>query len=117
MGLIYSSQKMNKKGKVWHDGLIYKLKSYEVEGKPLNLIQNYLTISQQRVLLNGRTSKWTNILSEVPQGSVLGPLFFSIYIHDLPDVLKSICKIFPYDTPLMSKINDTIQAILTSATI
>ena len=45
--------------KVWHDGLIYKLKSYGVENKLLNLIQNYLTNRQQRVLINERTSKWT----------------------------------------------------------
>ena len=62
--------------KVWHDGLIYKLKLYGVENKLLNLIQNYLTNPQQRVLLNGRTSKWTNrSTTGIPQGSVLGPLF------------------------------------------
>ena len=91
--------------KVWHDGLIYKLKSYGVENKLLNQIQNYLTNRQQRVLLNGRTSKWT-ILAGVPQGSVLGPLLFLIYINDLADGLKSICKIFSDDTSLFSKIND-----------
>ena len=88
--------------KVWHDGLIYKLKSYGVEKNLLNLIQNYLTNRQQRVLLNGRTSKLTNILAGVPQGSVLGPLLFLIYINDLPDGLKSICKIFADDTSLYS---------------
>ena len=54
--------------KLWHDGLIYK--SYSVESKLLNLIQNYLTYRQQRVLLNGRTSKSTNILAVTPRGSV-----------------------------------------------
>ena len=80
--------------KVWHDGLIYKFKSYGVESKLLNLIQNYLTNCQQRVLLNGQTSKWTNMLAGVPQDSVLGPLLFLIYINDWPNGLKSICKIF-----------------------
>ena len=62
---------------------------------------------QQRVLLNGRTSKWTNILAGVPQGSVLGPFLFLIYINDLRDGLKSILKSrFPDDTSLYSKIND-----------
>ena len=65
-----------------------------------------MTNRQRRVLLNERTSKWTNILAGVPQGSVLGPLLFLIYINDLPDGLKSICKIFADDTSLYSKIND-----------
>ena len=55
---------------------------------------------------DGPTSKWTNILAGVPQGSVLGPLLFLIYINDLPDGLKSICKIFVDDTSLYSKIDD-----------
>ena len=92
--------------KVWHDSLIYKLKSYGVENKLLNLI-----------LLNGRISKWTNILAGVPQGFVLGPLFFLIYINDLSDGLKLICKIFADDTSLSSNINDIIQVILISTTV
>ena len=65
-----------------------------------------MTNRQQRVLINRQTSKWTNILARVPQGSVLGSLLFLIYINDLPDSLKSICKIFADDTSLHSKIND-----------
>ena len=77
-----------------------------MENKLLNVTQNYST-NRQRVLLNGRTSKWTNILAGVPQGSVLGPLLFLIYINDLPDGLKSICEIFADDKSLFSKIDDT----------
>ena len=62
--------------KVQHDSLIYKLKSHGIGNKLLNLIQNCLTNRQQHVLLNGWTSKWTNILAGVPQGSALSPFFF-----------------------------------------
>ena len=45
-------------------------------------------------------------MSEVPQGSVLGPLLFLIYIHDLPDRINWLCKVFPDDTYLFSKVYD-----------
>ena len=92
--------------KVWHEGLIFKLKSYGVEGNLLKLLENYLTDRQQRVAVNGRTSSWQNIYTDVPQGSVLGLLLFLIYINDLPDGLTSMCKIFADDTSLFSKVID-----------
>ena len=60
--------------KVWHKGLIFKLKSYGVDGSLLT--ENYLTDRQQRIVLNGQTSLWKNILAGVPGGSALGPLLF-----------------------------------------
>ena len=86
--------------KVWHDGLIFRLKSYGIEGELLLLLKNYLHNREQRVVLNGQTSEWKRIYSGVPQGSVLDPLLFLIYISDLPDGLTSMCKIFADDTSL-----------------
>ena len=60
--------------KVWHDGLIYKLKSLGISRSLLKLIQNYLDNWFQRVLLNCQTSEWKAVKVGVPQGSILGPL-------------------------------------------
>ena len=86
--------------KVWHEGLLYKLKSMGVSGKLYNLLENYLSDRFQRVLLNGQTSSWRPVLAGVPQGSILGPLLFLIYINDLPNELKSNAKLFADDTSL-----------------
>ena len=92
--------------KVWHEGLLHKLKTYGIEGQLLSLLANYLENREQRVVLNGQTSVWRKIKSGVPQGSVLGPLLFLIYINDLPDGITSICKIFADETSLFTKVLD-----------
>ena len=71
-------------------------------------MENYLTGCQQKVVLNGQTSSWKNILAGVPQGSLVGPLLFLIYIHDSPYGIESICKIFADDTSLFSKVKDNV---------
>ena len=58
----------------------------------------------QRVLLNGQTSKWSQIKAGVPQGSVLGPLLFLVYINDLPEGLTSNVKLFADDTSIFSVV-------------
>ena len=92
--------------KVWHKGLLYKLKSYGVEGELISLLECFLRDRKQRVVLNGQNSDWRK-KSGVFQGSVLGPSLFLIYINDLSDRIISICKIFADDTSLFSKIIDT----------
>ena len=87
-------------------GLIFKLKTNGIDGNLLKLLINYLEDRKQRVVLNGETSSLKNILAGVPQGSVLGPILFLIYINDLPDGIKSICKIFADGTSLFSKVKD-----------
>ena len=92
--------------KVWHDGLLFRLKTYGVEGGLLLLPKSYLKGCKQRVVLNGQRSEWRKINSIVLQGSVLRPLLFLIYINDLTDGITSICKIYADDTSLFSKVQD-----------
>ena len=62
--------------KVWHEGLIFKLKQNGIEGKLLDLLQSYLSNRKQKVIINGVDSNWGDIKAGVPQGSVLGPYYF-----------------------------------------
>ena len=84
--------------KVWHQGLLFKLESFGIRGKLLNLLEDYLSNRFQRVLLNRQESSWFPVKAGVPQWSILGPLLFLIYINGLPDGLNSIAKLFADDT-------------------
>ena len=88
--------------KMWHEGLIFKLKQNGISGSLLKLIGNYLSDRKQRVVLNNFNSEYSKIESGVPQGSVLGPLLFLIYINDLESNIKSNIKFFADDTMLFS---------------
>ena len=92
--------------KVWHEGFLFKLELYGIGGELINLFKDYLQARQQSVVLNGFSSSWEVIKSGVPQGSVLGPLLFLIYINDLSDGLSSTCNIFSNDTSLFSFVHD-----------
>ena len=80
------------------------MKQNGVNGNLFQLIKSFLSGRFQRVLLNGQTSDWETIQAGVPQGSILGPLFFLIYINDLTDNLNSNIKLFADDTTLFSEI-------------
>ena len=93
--------------KVWHQGVIFKLKSVGVSDSLLSLIESFLSNRFQKVILNGQTSKWLPVKAGVPQGSIVGPLFYLIYINDLSDDLNSTVKLSPDDTSQFSVVRDS----------
>ena len=98
--------------KVWHKGLVFKLKQNGISGDLLNIFEGFLRNWKQRVVLNGQTFNWENIHAGVPQGSILRPLLFLIYINDLTENLSSNPKFFADDTYLFSVVHDlNISAI------
>ena len=90
--------------KVWHEGLLFKLERIGISGNLLSLLKSFLSNRFQRVVLNGQCSSWSSVLAGVPQGSILGPLLFLIYINDLPENLQSTVKLFADDTSLFSTV-------------
>ena len=90
--------------KVPHKRLITKLKGYGIQGNLLRLIKNFLSDRTRKVIVNGEESNPASVTSGILQGSVLGPILFSIYINDLPDVVCNTVKLSADDTKLYSVV-------------
>ena len=92
--------------KVWHEGLICKLQQNGISGELLNILIGFLNNRKQRLVLNGQSSNWVHVKAGVPQGSIIGPLLFLIYISDLPEGLITNTKLFSDDTSLFSIVQE-----------
>ena len=71
--------------RVWHAGLLHKLKSYGILGQIFGLISSFLSNRRLRVVLDGKSSEEYSVNAGIPRGSILGPVIFLLYINDLPD--------------------------------
>ena len=93
--------------RVWHRGLVHKLFESGISDSVLSWIENYLTDRRQRVCLNGEFSDWGNISAGVPQGSILGPLLFLIFINDITDVIQHTdIRLYADDTCLFITVDE-----------
>ena len=96
--------------RVWHAGLLHKLKSYGISGQIFGLISSFLSNRRLRVVLDGKPSQEYPVNAGVPQGSILGPTLFLLYINDLPDDIVCNIAIYADDTTLYSKCDQASVA-------
>ena len=89
--------------RVWHAGLLHKLKSYGISGQIFGLISSFLSNRRLRVVLDGKSSQEYPVNARVPQGSILGPTLFLLYINELPDDVICDIVIYADDATLCSK--------------
>ena len=86
--------------------LLQKLSAYGIEGKVLCRIAYFLSDRKMRIMvgLRGEYSEWVDVISGVPQGSVLGPILFLIYVNDIPEIVNCSIKIFADETKLFRTV-------------
>ena len=96
--------------KVPHNRLIQKLERYGITGPVNTWIENFLKDRKQHVSYEGMYSDWAPVISRVPQGSVITPILFLIYINDLPNNLKSTVRLFADDTIIYMTISNGTDA-------
>ena len=94
-----------------HRRLLSKLESYKVSQQITDWVEAYLSNRKQRVLVNGTRSEWEAVSSGVPQGSVLGPVLFLIYINDLPKEVKNCIRLFADDTKLYRTVTTDLDCL------
>jgi hypothetical protein len=86
--------------KVWHKGLIYKLQQLGVNPTFTNWLKSYLHKRKIRTVIDGDQSSWSHIYAEVPQGSILGPLLFLVYVNNIVCDIESNIYLFADDTSM-----------------
>ena len=98
--------------RVWHKGLLFKLRSIGFSEHIVAWFENYLLNRQQRVCIKGVSSSWKYVTAGVPQGSILGPTLFIIYINDIVHELGSNIRLFADDTSLYIIVDNPVNAAL-----
>ncbi|KAH9595221.1 hypothetical protein MS3_00009929 [Schistosoma haematobium] len=97
--------------KVSHVGLMQKLTSFGIIGTVHEWIGNFLCDRRQRVRVNGTLSDWKPVKSGVPQGTILGPLLFLLYVNELPLLLRSSTLLFADDVKIWRTIKSAADHV------
>ena len=98
--------------RVWHEGLLFKLKQLGISGILLKWLESYLALRKQRVILDGCCSDISYVEAGVPQGSLLGPLLFLVYVNDLLTDLECDPHLFADDTSLLDIFTNPLTSSL-----
>ena len=81
-----------------HQRLLNQVESFGITGKTLQWIRSFLSNRKQKVRTNGVESSWSSVMSGIPQGSIMGPILFTLFVNDLPQSISSIISMFADDT-------------------
>ena len=103
--------------RVNHKALIYKLEQLGIGGSFLNILVEFLSNRRQRVVVDGHQGEWRNVISGVPQGSVLGPLLFILYTQDMWVGLENQLVAYADDATLIAVISSPDQRALVSESL
>ena len=100
-----------------HERLLCKIESYGLNEKVLKWTRSFLQGRRQKVLVNGESSGLRDVVSGVPQGSVLGPTYFILYVNDMPEVVHNYIRLFADDAKIFCGISrredgDSLQSDL-----
>ena len=96
--------------RVWHPGLLHKLREFGITGNLFNWLESYLTGRRQKVVIGGEESSILGTNAGVPQGSILGPLLFLIFINDIVEIVENPIYLFADDASLMKIFNNIHEA-------
>ena len=88
--------------------LLQKLSAYGIRGKVLQWIVDFLSDRKMRIMVRSEYSEWFDVISGVPQGSVLGPVLFFIYVNVIPETVNSSVKMFADDTKIFRTLKKQI---------